>query len=98
MGLHGVPQLVDALHGRVAGGVKADGVVGAADVVVDGGRNAHHLKVSVPAGGSLPAQCQSTPEGTVAADGHNSIQSQQLAGGKRFGPAGSVINSSLRAV
>ena len=87
MGLHGVPQLVDALHGRVAGSVKANGVVGAADVVVDGGRDAHDLKASVPAGSGLPAQCQSAPEGTVAADGHNSIQSQQFAGGKRFGPA-----------
>ena len=43
MGLHGVPQLVDARDGSVAGGVKPDGVVGAADVVVNCGGNSNDL-------------------------------------------------------
>ena len=86
VGLHGVPQLVDALDGGVAGGVKADGVVGAADVVVDGGRDAHHPEMSIPGprpDGTGPAP----PEGAVAADGHDAVQPQQLAGGHRLRPA-----------
>ena len=73
MGLHGVPQLVDALHRRVGGGVEADGIVGADDIVVDGAGNTHH--------GDAPlAQILGAPEGAVAADGHDAVQSQQLAG------------------
>ncbi len=42
VGLHGVPQTVNALHGGIGGGVEADGIVGADDVVVDGAGHAHH--------------------------------------------------------
>ena len=73
--LHGVPQLVDALDGSVAGSVKADGVVGAADVVVDGGRDPYHRDAH-------PGQLQRAPEGAVAADGHDAIQTQQLHCGR----------------
>ena len=73
MGLHGVTQLVDALHGGVGGGVKADGIVGADDIVVDGAGDAHH--------GDAPlAEILRAPEGAVPADGHDAVQSQQLAG------------------
>ena len=78
--LHGVAQLVDAVDGGVTGGVKADGVIGAADVVVDGGRHAHHRDAQ-------PGQRQRPAEGAVAADGHNAVQPQHLAGGDRAGAA-----------
>ena len=87
--LHGVTQLVDALNGGVAGGVKADGVVGTADVIVNGGGNAHNLQIHAFFG-CLTGQGQRTAERTVAADGYDAVQSQQLAGGKRFGAAFSV--------
>ena len=86
VGLHGVPQLIHTLDGRVAGGVKADGIVGAADVVVDGGGDAHHLK-GLPLLGQLAGQGQGPPEGAVAADGHDALQPQQLAGGDGLLPA-----------
>ena len=72
MGLHGVPQLVDALHRRVGGGVEADGVFGADNVVVDGAGDAHH-------GYAAFAELLGSPEGAVAADGHDAVQPQQLA-------------------
>ena len=73
MGLHGVAQTVDALHRRVGGGVKADGVIGAVDVVVDGAGDAHH-------GDAELGQILRAAERTVAADGHQTVQPQQLAG------------------
>ena len=78
--------MVDALDGGVAGGVKADGIVRAADVVVDGGGNAHHLQPH-PRICRLPGQGQRPPEGAVAADGHDAVQPQQLAGPDGFLPA-----------
>ena len=86
MGLHGVPELVDALDGRVAGGVESDGVVGASDVVVNGGGDAHHTEAHAVLGG-LAGDGQGPPEGAVAADGHNAVQTQQAAGGQGLGPA-----------
>ena len=73
MGLHGVAQTVDALHRRVGGGIKADGVIGAVDVVVDGTGDAHH-------GDTELGQILRAAERTVAADGHQTVQPQQLAG------------------
>ena len=89
MGLHGVPQLVDAFDGGVAGGVKADGVVGAADVVVNSGGDAHHLQVQ-PLLRGLTAEGQGASEGAVSADGHDTVQPQEPAGGQGFGPAGGL--------
>ena len=73
VGLHGVPQTVNALHGGIGGGIEADGIVGADDVVVDGTRHAHH-------GHAESGQILRPPEGAVAADGHDAVQPQQLAG------------------
>ena len=84
MGLHGVPQPVNALHRGVGGGIKADGVVGANDIVINGTGDPHHRDAPF-------AQILSAPEGTVAADGHNAVQSQQLAG------IGSLLLPLLRA-
>ena len=74
VGLHGVPQLIDALDGRVGGGVETDAVVGAADVVIDGAGNADDVD-------AVLAQGQSAPEGAVAADGDDAVQSKEFAGG-----------------
>ena len=72
--LHRVTQAVDRLHGGVGGGIVADGVVGADDVVVDRRRNAHHAH-------ALLAQLHKTAERAVAADGDDAVQPQQLTGG-----------------
>ena len=80
MALHGVAQAVDALDGGVAGGVKADGVVGAAHIVVDGGGDAHHRHAEA-------RQLQRAAEGPVAADGDDAVETQHLAGVDRPEPA-----------
>ena len=77
MGLHGVPQAVDALHGSIGRRIKANGILCADDILVDGAGNAHH-------GDTVLVQCLRTPEGAVAANGHNAIQSQELAGVHRL--------------
>jgi len=62
---------------------------GTADVVVDGGRDARHLELIArlrrPAG-----EGQRAPEGAVAADGHDSVQPQQAAGGQGLVLTGDV--------
>ena len=73
VGLHGIPQLVDGLQGRVAGGVIADGVAGTGDVVVDGAGNTYH-------GDAALRQTEQALEGTVAANTHQSVQPQHFAG------------------
>ena len=55
--------------------------MGAADVVVNGGGDAHHAQGGTGCGG-LPGERQGAPEGAVAADGDDSVQPQQLAGGQ----------------
>ena len=77
MGLHGIAQLVNAVDGGVAGGVKADGVVGAADVVVNGGGDPHDRDTQA-------RQLQRAAEGAVASDGDDTVQPQHLAGVDRF--------------
>ena len=74
MGLHGISQLIDAFNGSIGSAVKADAVIGAADVVVNGGRNADDVDAKL-------AQGLCATEGAVAADGNDAVQSQELAGG-----------------
>ena len=74
VGLHGVAQLVDALNCSVCGGVKADGITGGGDVVVDGAGDADHRN-------AVFRELQSAPEGAVAADGHNAVDAEELTGG-----------------
>mgnify|MGYP000187626894 CR=1 FL=1 len=64
--LHRIAQTVDALDGGVGGGIEADGIVGADDVVVDRAGNAH-------AGHAELAQLQRTVIGTVASDDDNAF-------------------------
>lgn len=42
VGIRGIPDFVDAFHHRVGGGIKADGIIGAVEVVIDGSRQAYH--------------------------------------------------------
>ncbi len=42
MRLHGVPQAVDTLHGGIGCGIKADGILGADNILINGAGNAHH--------------------------------------------------------
>ena len=74
VGLHGVAELVHTLHGGVGRGVEADGVVGADDVVVDGAGDTHH-------GNAELGQVLRAAECAVAADGHQAVQTDELAGG-----------------
>ena len=74
VGLHGIPQLVDALHRRVGGGIESDGVVRTDNIVVDRAGDAHH-------GNAEFGQILRTAERAVAADGHQAVQPQQLTGG-----------------
>jgi len=76
MGLHGVPQFVDALDGGVGGSVETDAVIGAADVIVNSTGNADHID-------SVFAERPGAPEGAVAADGDDAVKAQELAGGRR---------------
>ena len=96
VGLHGVSQLVDALDGGVCGAVEADAVVGAADIVIDGSGNTDDVNAEL-------AQRLCTPEGAVAADGNDAVQTQEFAGGcslaltflsHKFLAAGSVEDSA----
>ena len=73
MGLHGVAQLVDALDGGVGGGVKADTVVGAGNVIVDRAGNSDD-------GNTIFGERQRAAEGAVATDGDDAVQTQQFAG------------------
>ena len=79
VGLHGVPQAVDALQGDVAGGIVPDGVGGAGDVVVDGARNPDH-------GDPVVRQTQQALKGAVAADAHQGVHPQKLAGSQGLVP------------
>ena len=72
MGLHGVPQLVNARNGGIAGSVKADGIVGAANIVVDGGGDTNNTK-GLSLLSRLAAESQSTSESAVTANGHNTV-------------------------
>ena len=47
MGSHGVAQLVDAVHAGVDGGIKADGVIGVGQVVVDGAGQTDDVDVAL---------------------------------------------------
>ena len=77
MGLHGIPQLIDALNCGVGGRIKADTVVGAADIIVDGSRDANNID-------PVFTQSQSSPERSVSADGDNAVQTEKFAGLDRF--------------
>ena len=66
MRLHGITELIDAFDGSVSSGIKADTVIGAADIVIDGGWNTYHID-------TVLGQRQGAPEGTVATDGDNAV-------------------------
>ena len=74
MGLHGITELIDAVDRGIGGGIEADAVVGTADIIINGGRNADHIDAVF---GKRP----STAESTVAADGDDAVQAQEFAGG-----------------
>ena len=80
MGLHRVPKFVDALDGRVAGGVEADGIIRAAHIIVNGCGNSDNRDAE-------PRQLQCAAEGTVTADRDNAVQPKHLAGHDRPFPA-----------
>lgn len=73
MRLGGVPQLVDHFHACVQGGIVANGVFTAGDVVIDGAGDAD-------AGHAVAGQILRAAEGTVAADDHHAFDAVVPAG------------------
>ena len=72
MGLHGVAQFINGVDGRVAGGVKADGVVGAGNIVINGACDAD-------AGHAQPGQLLCAAERAVAAAADQAVNAQKTA-------------------
>ena len=60
MGLHGVAELIDAFNGGICSGIKADAVIGTADIVINGAGNADHID-------AMFRQCSGTTEGAITA-------------------------------
>ena len=82
--LPGVAQLVDGLDCGVAGGIKADGILGAAHVVVDRRGDTHDA--DTPAG-----QLQRAAVSAVAADGDKAVDA------KIFADFCGFVNTGFRA-
>ena len=72
VGLRGVADAVNHLQRGVHGGVKADGVFGAGDIVVDGARNADAVD-------AVCRQRSGAAEGTVAADDDHAADAEAAA-------------------
>lgn len=68
----GIVKAVNCLNSGVGCSVIADGIVGAADVVVN------------RAGDAVLGQCQAAAEGAVDADGDHALTTEQLACGDRL--------------
>ena len=66
MGRGGILYLVDGVHGRIDGGVEADGVVGAGDIQVDGAGNADGVD-------AVSGQSLGSAVGAVAADDDDAV-------------------------
>ena len=77
VGLHGIAQLIDALDRSIAGGVKTDGVIRAADIIINGTRNAD-------ARNSLAGKRLCTAECTVAAAADQAVNTKVAAGVSRL--------------
>ena len=77
VGLHGVAQLIDALDRGIAGGVKTDGVIRAADIIINGTRNAD-------ARNSLAGKRLCTTECTVTAAADQAVNTEVAAGVSRL--------------
>ena len=72
VGVGSVPQFVDHLHGGIHGGIIADGVLAAGDVVVDGAGDAD-------AGDPYVGEVLRAAERAVAADDHQAVDAVLLA-------------------
>ena len=77
VGLHGIPQLIDALDGSIGSSIKADAVIGAADIIIDGTGDTDHIDTILTEGAGAT-------EGAVTADGDDAVQPKEFAGGNSF--------------
>ena len=77
MRLHRVAQTVDGLDRRIGRRVIADGIIGAADVIVDRCGDTNN-------GNAVLRQLQQTAERAIAAHSDNAFQPQQLTGRNRL--------------
>ena len=67
-----VPDAVDGVQCRVDSRIKANGVIGTIEVVVDGTRRTHNRNIE------LPLQNHSSGEGTVPSDSDQPLDSVAL--------------------
>ena len=74
VGLHSITKFVDAFNGSICSGIKANAVIGTADVVINSTGNTDNIDAMLGKG-------TGTTESTIAANGNNAVQSQELTGG-----------------
>lgn len=86
--MQGVPQPVHHFQNRVHGRVKANGVLGRCDVVVNGSGNAD-------AGDSRERQVTGAAEGAVSANDHNAVNALVEAG--LSAPVNTILALKLQA-
>ena len=77
MRLHGVSETVDSLDGGVGRGIVADGVVGADDIVINGGRNADNADALL--GKFLEAAGRAVAAGGEHADSLDCIRHKKVS-------------------
>ena len=77
VGLGGIPQLIDALHSGIQGGIKADGILGGGDVVIDGAGDAD-------GGDAQRRELLGAAEGAIAADDHQAVYPAGAQNGRRL--------------
>ena len=73
MGLHCITQPVNTINGCISSGIKADAVIGAANVIVNRCRNGYNID-------AVMTQSLCTTECTVTANGNDTVQTKKFAG------------------
>lgn len=67
MGIGSIPDLVDAFHHGIGGGIKADGIIGAVEIVINGPGQADH------GNGVLFGEDVGASEAAIAANHHKGV-------------------------
>src|SRR6185437_3146235 len=81
VGVRGVPDLIDGFYGGIHGRIETDGKIGTRNIFIDGAGKADTGDIE------LFAEFMGAPEGTVAADDHQAIDTQFFEVGVGLFPA-----------